>query len=90
MKNDLTRPLRSTDDPIEYIPTQFIAGYAKSMGFDGIGYGSVMSQVDDKAGYNIAFFGASADLFESVEITMHTISGIEYRMDADKLVSSES
>lgn len=36
ISNDLSKPLRSFDSELEYIPTQYICEYFKDMGADGI------------------------------------------------------
>lgn len=38
LSEDLRKPARSTDHPIEYVPTQYICDLAKSLGIDGILY----------------------------------------------------
>lgn len=81
IKRDLVKPMRSSDNPVEYVPTQFIADLVKGMGFDGIGYSSVMATSKQGSGYNIAFFGSSKELFRTNEITRYSIRGIEYTIE---------
>ena len=38
-----SKPITDEDDTIDYIPTQFIAEYAKNLGYDGISYRSSLS-----------------------------------------------
>lgn len=78
IKAELARPMRSNDDPIEYIPTQFIADRAKSLGFDGIGFESVMGKSDTDLGYNLACFTSAESGFFEQGIKMHQITSIEY------------
>lgn len=78
IKDELVRPMRSTDDPVEYVPTQFIADCAKHLGFDGIGYDSVMQSGEDEPGYNIACFHSAKTHFDIQVIKLHTITGIDY------------
>lgn len=52
LAQSIARPLRSQDSALEYLPTQYISDYIKSLGYDGIEYVSTMS----KDGRNIAIF----------------------------------
>jgi RES domain-containing protein len=40
LSRELSRPVRSSDSPIEYIPTQYLTEFAKSLGLDGVLYSS--------------------------------------------------
>lgn len=48
----LSTPLRSFDSPREYLPTQYLCEYVKSLGLDGVEYASPMN----KGGTNYAIF----------------------------------
>lgn len=77
MKEDLTRPMRDNDDVIDYVPTQYIADFARSLGFDGIGYESVLHENEfGVPGYNIACFFGAAEVFEEVDINMYRIAKV--------------
>lgn len=77
MKRDLARPMRDNDDAIDYIPTQYIADYARSLGFDGIGYESVLHENDSGVpGYNIACFLGASEAFEEVSIDLYKITKV--------------
>lgn len=52
LAQSIARPLRSQDSTLEYLPTQYISDYIKSLGYDGIEYVSTMS----RKGRNIAIF----------------------------------
>ena len=49
---EISRPLRKHDSRLDYLPTQYISDFIKSIGFDGIQYKSTMST----DGINIAVF----------------------------------
>ncbi|MCU1584528.1 MAG: hypothetical protein JWM49_1084 [Microbacteriaceae bacterium] len=65
---ELRRPIRSTDEPTDYIPTQYLCELAKSLGFDGVLYSS--SQRPD--GRNVVLFDVNAAACESVELIIIT------------------
>lgn len=77
MKDALTKPMRSTDDKIEYVPTQYIAEFAKLSGFDGIGYDSVLYEKDGAPTYNIASFASFDDAFERCSLKLYRVSRSE-------------
>lgn len=55
MTAEMAKQMRSNDDPIEYVPTQFIAEYAKTVdGIDGVRYDSTLVQ----NGTNYCFFNS--------------------------------
>ena len=78
IKEELVRPMRSSDDAVEYVPTQFIADCAKRLGFDGIGYDSVMYTGNNEHGYNIASFCGAKEFFVFEVIERFRIAGIDY------------
>ncbi len=49
---EISRPLRKHDSRLDYLPTQYICDYIKSIGFDGIQYKSTMCS----DGINVAVF----------------------------------
>lgn len=55
---EIAKPLRRNDSPLEYLPTQYITEYIKSKGYAGVEYQSTMTS----DGFNIAVFNES--LFE--------------------------
>ena len=71
----LSNPLRNFESKIEYVPTQYICEFIKSLGFDGINYSSAMH----RNGLNYAFFSGNA--FDIVDIKLYEISDsvIKYR-----------
>ena len=72
MAIDIAKPIRRSDSPFEYLPTQFIAEFIKSQGYDGVAYESTIN----KGGYNFAVFDES--LFECVNIETVEVTNIEY------------
>lgn len=51
----LSKPLRRIDSDLEYLPTQYLCEYIKSLGIDGVEYASAMHN----GGINYAFFNES-------------------------------
>ena len=51
----LSKPLRRIDSDLEYLPTQYLCEYVKSLGIDGVEYASAMHN----EGINYAFFDES-------------------------------
>jgi len=52
ISTEVAKPLRRSDSSLEYLPTQFIAEFIKSQGYDGVEYASTMSEHS----YNLAMF----------------------------------
>jgi len=69
-------PLSISDSLIGYVPTQFIASYAKHKHFDGIMYKSAMSS----SGRNIALFNFK-DTVEVTQISHLKVNNIKYRTE---------
>lgn len=65
---ELRRPVRSTDEPTDYIPTQYLCELAKSLGFDGVLYSSSQRP----SGRNVVLFDVRAAVCESVELIVIT------------------
>lgn len=55
--DELTRPVRPSGAPFEYIPTQYLCEYIKTCGFDGVLY---RSSVSSNNGVNMALFDPAA------------------------------
>lgn len=81
MSNDIAKPLRRQDSQLDYLPTQYISEYIKTIKFrdgsvcSGIEYISTMN----KRGYNLAAF--NADLFECVEVKVYDVQELTYIVD---------
>lgn len=52
LQKEISLPIRKLDKQLDYIPTQYISEFIKSLGFDGVEYQS--SLYSD--GYNLAIF----------------------------------
>jgi RES domain-containing protein len=65
---ELRRPVTSSDEPTDYIPTQYLCELAKSLGFDGVLYASSQRP----AGRNVVLFDVAAAACESVELMVIT------------------
>ena len=69
---EIAKPLRRNDSSIEYLPTQYIAEFIKSQGYDGVEYASTLRE----GGNNIAVFNEM--LFECVGVRTVEVSEISY------------
>jgi len=70
---ELAKPLRRSDSPLEYLPTQYIAEFIKSQGYSGVEYASTLNE----GGYNLAVF--DEELFECVGVRTVEVSEILFR-----------
>ena len=69
---EISKPLRRHDSPLDYLPTQYISDYIKSVGFAGIEYKSTMC----KKGVNFAIFDET--LFECIGTESYEIDSLTY------------
>ncbi|MDR1060094.1 MAG: RES family NAD+ phosphorylase [Clostridiales bacterium] len=69
---EIAKPLRRSDSPIEYLPTQYIAEFIKSQGYDGVEYASALME----GGHNIALFDEA--LAECVGVNTIEVAKIQY------------
>lgn len=72
MAKEIAKPLRKTDTPFEYLPTQYIAEFVKSQGYDGVQYESTI----EKNGFNVALF--DQNLVECFEVKTYEVTKIKY------------
>lgn len=73
INNEMAKPIRNNANPIEYIPTQYIADYVHSLKeYDGIEYKSTMNP----NGYNLAIFDPA--LFECIRVETVQVNEINY------------
>lgn len=63
LSDELSKPIHPTDKEIEYLPTQYLCGFIKSKGWDGVLYRSSIA----KKGYNIVMFDDSNFNFDSLK-----------------------
>jgi hypothetical protein len=69
---EIAKPLRRSDSPIEYLPTQYISEFIKSQGYDGVEYASTLRE----GGYNVAIFDEKQ--FECVSVNTIEVTKIQY------------
>ena len=69
---ELAKPLRRNDSPLEHLPTQYIAEFIKSQGYDGVEYASTLKE----GGRNIAIF--NEDILKCVSVETLEISKVIY------------
>jgi hypothetical protein len=56
LSRELSKPVRASDQPTDYIPTQYLCELAKSLGLDGVLYSSSL----DPGGRNLVLFDVSS------------------------------
>jgi hypothetical protein len=69
---EIAKPLRRSDSPLEYLPTQYIAEFIKSRNYGGVEYASTLRQ----GGQNLAVFDES--LFGCVGVQTVEVSEVLY------------
>lgn len=69
---EIAKPLRRHDSQLDYLPTQYISDFIKSLGSDGIQFNSTMSQ----DGYNLTLF--DAEICECKNTKVYDIKKIHY------------
>jgi hypothetical protein len=74
-----SEPVSQLDDPLEYIPTQVIAEFFKTEGYDGIKYRSSVAP-----GYNIALFDVNAA--KAIETMLYYTNDISYQFSTKQFV----
>ena len=70
--DELSKPVRKQDSHFDYLPTQFLCEFIKSLGFDAVEYKSAMNPV----GYNLAVFNDSK--LECVDARFFTVNDLKY------------
>lgn len=79
INREMAKPLRRNDSPLDYVPTQYISEFIKSiehngiMEYSGIEYDSTISQ----EGYNLAVF--TPELFKCISVDTYKIEELNYR-----------
>jgi len=76
ISTELAKPLRRTDSPLEYLPTQYIAEFIKSQCYAGVEYESTLRE----GGFNLAVFDES--MFECTDVKTIEISEIIYNTES--------
>ncbi|RXF67725.1 RES family NAD+ phosphorylase [Arcticibacter tournemirensis] len=73
LERELSKPVRRLDKELDYLPTQYLCEYVKSLGYDAIEYGSALH----KGGINLAIFDdskiecKSVDVYEVDSLVLH-------------------
>lgn len=78
LEQELSKPLRRHDDEqLDYLPTQYLCEYVKSLGFDAIEYGSSIFD----GGVNLAIFDDSK--LEIVDVKIFEVTSVELKTTPD-------
>lgn len=72
LESQLSKPVRKQDVHLDYLPTQFLCEYIKSLGFDAIEYGSSMKI----EGYNLAIFNDQK--LECIDAKFYQVKNLKY------------
>ncbi|MBQ6921191.1 MAG: RES family NAD+ phosphorylase [Bacilli bacterium] len=72
MKKEMEKPLRSSENIVDYIPIQYLCDYIRFLGFDGVAYNSTMNE----NGFNVSAFSDSK--FSCKNIETYKIKKIDY------------
>ena len=78
--DELKRPVRSSDQVIDYIPTQYLCELAKSSGLDGVLYSSSLDHPD---GRNVVLFDVEAADCHLVRVAEVTALTAEWQILSD-------
>ena len=71
LQKELSLPIRKLDKEIDYLPTQYLSEFIKSIGYDGVEFQSSLHS----DGYNLAIF--NPDKFECIRTNIYEIESIE-------------
>ncbi len=85
--NELSRPVRASDSQLEYVPTQYLSDFVKSLGYDGIRYSSSLR----REGSNVVLFDREC-IGEPAQIRQFEISSytLDYRETGNLLEEAPS
>lgn len=78
LNSEMSKVLRRSDSKLDYVPTQYIIDFIKSIEhngtqeYDGIEYNSTTNP----GGYNLAIF--NPDLFECIDVDIYDIENLRY------------
>jgi len=64
LEQELSKPRRRSDNELDYLPTQYLSEFIKSMGFHGVEYQSSLFE----NGYNLAIFNSTNFTCKKVEV----------------------
>ncbi len=72
LEKEISKPNRRTDNELDYIPTQYLSEFIKSLGFDGVEYRSSVNPI----GYNLAIF--TPNKFEIIKTYVNEINSVDF------------
>ncbi|HAY71018.1 MAG TPA: hypothetical protein DCX89_03940 [Saprospirales bacterium] len=73
LETNLSKPRRRSDNELDYLPTQYLSEFIKSIGFDGVEFQSSLFS----GGYNLAIF--TPDKFECISVNVFEIENIDLK-----------
>lgn len=73
LESELSKPRRRSDNELDYLPTQYLCEFIKSMGYDGVEFQSSLYS----GGYNLAIF--NPEKFECISVKVCDIENIELK-----------
>lgn len=73
LEQELSKPVRKQDVHLDYLPTQYLCEFIKSLGFDGVEYKSAMNS----KGYNLAVFNDFK--LDCVESAFYNVTNLRYQ-----------
>ena len=79
LERELSKPVRRFDKELDYLPSQYLCEYVKSLGYDAIEYGSSLKE----GGINLAIF--NDDKLQPIGIEVYEVSNVN--LDFNKIVS---
>lgn len=71
LEQELSKPRRRSDNELDYLPTQYLSEFIKSMDFDGVEFQSSLYPF----GYNLAIFNPTK--FECIKVAVYEIENID-------------
>lgn len=72
-EEELSKPVRKQDVNLDYLPTQYLCEFIKSLGFDAVEYRSAMAD----GGYNLAVFNDKN--LECISTKHYQVKGLKYK-----------
>jgi hypothetical protein len=69
---ELSKPVRKYDSELDYLPTQYLCEFVKSLGYDGVEYRSSLNP----DGFNLAIF--NDEKFKCVDTDLYEVKSIKY------------
>ncbi len=72
LEKELSRPIRRNDSKLDYLPTQYLSEFIKSLGFDAIEYRSSLNP----KGFNLAVFNPQK--LKCIKTYVHEINKIDF------------